>query len=49
MISFTFAFFLAELVVGYVTNSLTLISDSYHMLSDVAALCVAVVALKVSS
>lgn len=36
-----------EIVVGYVTNSMALIADSFHMLSDVAALVVAFLSVKV--
>jgi zinc transporter 1 len=41
-------FFLVEIVVGYVTNSMALVADSFHMLSDVAALVVAFLSVKVS-
>ena len=40
-------FFLVEIVVGYVTNSMALVADSFHMLSDVAALVVAFLSVKV--
>jgi len=43
----TFLFFLTEIIFGYVTNSLALIGDSYHMLSDVMALIVGLTALRV--
>lgn len=33
---------------GYVTNSMALVADSFHMLSDVAALVVAFLSVKVS-
>jgi len=36
----TASFMLAEFTVGYLANSLALISDSFHMLSDVISLCV---------
>jgi len=48
MLSLTFSFFLVELVVGHVTNSLALVGDSYHMLSDVVALCVGLASVKIS-
>lgn len=35
-------------MVGYVTNSMALVADSFHMLSDVAALVVAFLSVKVS-
>jgi zinc transporter 1 len=44
----TLLFFLVEIVVGYVTNSMALVADSFHMLSDVAALVVAFLSVKVS-
>uniref|UniRef100_A0A1B6D2D7 Cation efflux protein cytoplasmic domain-containing protein n=1 Tax=Clastoptera arizonana TaxID=38151 RepID=A0A1B6D2D7_9HEMI len=44
----TTGFFLVEIVVGYVTNSMALIADSFHMLSDVAALVVAFLSVKMS-
>jgi len=48
MLSLTFTFFLVELVFGYITNSLALIGDSYHMLSDVVALVVGITSVRVS-
>jgi len=47
MLCLTFSFFLTEIVFGYVTNSLALIGDSYHMLSDVMALIVGLTSLRV--
>jgi len=49
MLSLTFSFFLCEIVFGYITNSLALIGDSYHMLSDVIALGVGLASLRVNS
>lgn len=49
MLWLTALFFLVEIVVGYVTNSMALIADSFHMLSDVAALVVAFLSVKVST
>lgn len=43
----TFGFFLVELIVGLSINSLSLVSDAFHMLSDVLALVVAVYAIRV--
>ena len=43
------AFFLTEIVVGYITNSMALIADSFHMLSDVASLIVGYLALRYSN
>lgn len=48
MLWLTTVFFFVEIVVGYVTNSMALVADSFHMLSDVAALVVAFVSVKVS-
>jgi len=47
MLCLTFLFFLTEIIFGYITNSLALIGDSYHMLSDVIALIVGFTALRV--
>lgn len=41
-------FFLVEIIVGYITNSMALVADSFHMLSDIAALVVAFLSVKVS-
>ena len=48
MLCLTFFFFLVEIVVGYFTNSTALIADSFHMLSDVVALLIAFVSVRVS-
>jgi Co/Zn/Cd efflux system component len=48
MFTLTFGFFLVEIIVGYLTNSMALIADSFHMFSDVVALVVAFVSVKVS-
>jgi len=40
-------FFLVELIYGHVVNSLALISDSYHMLSDVVAMIIAIISIQV--
>ena len=48
MLWLTTFFFLVEIIIGYVTNSMALIADSFHMLSDVAALVVAFLSVKVS-
>ena len=49
MFTLTFGFFLVEVVVGYLTGSMALVADSFHMLSDVAALVVAFISVKVSN
>ncbi|XP_050307788.1 zinc transporter 1 [Anthonomus grandis grandis] len=48
MLSLTTFFFFVEIVVGYITNSMALVADSFHMLSDVAALVVAFVSVRMS-
>ena len=48
MLCLTTLFFIVEIVVGYVTNSMALVADSFHMLSDVAALIIAFISVKVS-
>uniref|UniRef100_A0A8C6ZLG8 Solute carrier family 30 member 1 n=1 Tax=Nothoprocta perdicaria TaxID=30464 RepID=A0A8C6ZLG8_NOTPE len=46
MLALTFLFFVVEVVVSRVTASLAMLSDSFHMLSDVMALVVALVAVR---
>lgn len=46
MLSLTFVFFIVEVVVSRITASLSMLSDSFHMLSDVIALVVALVAVR---
>ncbi|XP_072543631.1 zinc transporter 1a [Salminus brasiliensis] len=46
MLSLTFGFFVVEVVVSRMTSSLSMLSDSFHMLSDVIALVVALVAAR---
>lgn len=46
MLSLTFVFFIVEVVVSRMTASLSMLSDSFHMLSDVIALVVALVAVR---
>ncbi|XP_055327351.1 uncharacterized protein LOC129580717 [Paramacrobiotus metropolitanus] len=48
MLGVTFSFFLVEIIVGYVTHSMALIADSFHMLSDVMALLVAFLSVRIS-
>lgn len=48
MLSLTTTYFLVEIIVGYVTNSMALVADSFHMLSDVVALVIAYVSVRVS-
>lgn len=49
MILLTAGFFLVEIVVGYSTNSISLIADSFHMLTDIIALIISYTASNVSS
>ncbi|KAK9729669.1 Zinc resistance conferring protein [Basidiobolus ranarum] len=42
----TTVFFFAELIVGYSVGSIALVADSFHMLSDLLSLCVALYAIK---
>jgi len=44
----TLAFLIAELVGAFVTNSLALLSDAAHMATDVVALAIALVAVRLS-
>ncbi|XP_015712831.1 zinc transporter 1 [Coturnix japonica] len=46
MLALTFLFFVVEVAVSRVTASLAMLSDSFHMLSDVMALVVALVAVR---
>lgn len=48
MLSLTSSFFLVEVIVGYATNSMALVADSFHMLSDVMSLIIGFVALRYS-
>ena len=49
MFGMTFGFFIVELIVGYLTNSMALVADSFHMLSDVASIIIAFLSVKVST
>lgn len=44
----TGSFFLVEIIVGYITNSIALVADSFHMLSDVVALIVGFASVRIS-
>ncbi|KAM9317462.1 proton-coupled zinc antiporter SLC30A1 [Gastrophryne carolinensis] len=46
MLALTFVFFVVEVVVSRLTGSLAMLSDSFHMLSDVIALLVGLVAVR---
>ncbi|KAI8058425.1 cation efflux protein [Syncephalis plumigaleata] len=41
-------FFFLELVVGYAAGSIALVADSFHMLSDILSLCVALYAIRLA-
>lgn len=48
MLFMTSSFFLVEIIVGYATNSMALVADSFHMLSDVLSLVIGFFALRYS-
>lgn len=48
MMCLTGFFFFVEIVAGYVTNSMALVADSFHMLGDIAALIISFLSVKVS-
>ncbi len=48
MLSLTFGYFLVEIIVGNITNSVALVADAFHMLSDVISLVIALVAVRIS-
>jgi cation diffusion facilitator family transporter len=48
MIVLTTSFFFVEIIVGYVTNSMSLVADSFHMLGDIAALSISFLSVKMS-
>ncbi|XP_055690711.1 proton-coupled zinc antiporter SLC30A1 [Lutzomyia longipalpis] len=48
MMWLTAFFFFVEIVVGYVTNSMALVADSFHMLGDIAALVISFLSIKMS-
>lgn len=48
MFVLTAGYFLVEITVGYITNSMALVADSFHMLSDVIALIIAFMSVKMS-
>lgn len=45
----TVFFFFVEIIVGYVTNSMALVADSFHMLGDIAALLISFMSIKVNA
>ncbi|XP_071837482.1 proton-coupled zinc antiporter SLC30A1-like isoform X2 [Apostichopus japonicus] len=48
MMVLTSSFFLVELIVGNITNSIALVADSFHMLSDIIALMVGLAAVLIA-
>ena len=46
-LSLTVALMLGELGVGFITNSVALIADAFHMLNDVISLVIAIYAVYV--
>lgn len=40
MLCLTFSYFMVELIIGYKTNSMALVADSFHMLSDLMSLII---------
>ena len=49
MLAVTAVYFVAELVGGFYANSLALLTDAVHMLTDIAALCLSLLTLWISS
>lgn len=49
MMWLTTFFFFVEIIVGYVTNSMALVADSFHMLGDIAALVISFLSIKVKN
>ncbi|CDH59726.1 potential vacuolar cation transporter fragment [Lichtheimia corymbifera JMRC:FSU:9682] len=49
MLSINATFFVAEIAVGYYASSLALVADSFHMLSDMLSLAVALWAMRAVS
>ena len=46
MMFLTTSYMVVELVVGNITNSMALVADSFHMLSDVIALIIALISVR---
>ena len=42
----TTSYMIVELVVGNLTNSMALVADSFHMMSDVIALIIAFISVR---
>ena len=48
MMFLTTSYMIVELVVGNLTNSMALVADSFHMLSDIAALVIAFLSVRMA-
>jgi len=48
MLSMVLLYFLAEVLVGYIANSLSLVADSFHMLSDALSLMIGLASVRMS-
>ncbi|HEY6393990.1 MAG TPA: cation diffusion facilitator family transporter [Candidatus Binataceae bacterium] len=48
VLAVTSVYFLTELIAGYFANSLALLSDAIHMLTDIAAICLSLFTLWIS-
>lgn len=48
LMTLTLFFFFVEIGVGYMTNSMALVADSFHMLSDIIALLISFLSIKMS-
>jgi zinc transporter 1 len=48
MLSLTLTYFVVELVVGNITNSVALVADAFHMLSDFISLIIGIIAVRIS-
>ena len=46
MMFLTTSYMIVELVVGNLTNSMALVADSFHMMSDVIALIIAFISVR---
>ena len=49
MIFFTAVLFILKIVIGHLSNSVALIADSFHMLTDFVALVIGFIALKITN
>ena len=46
-LALTFTFLIVEVVAGFITQSLALLSDAVHMFTDTAALAIVLAAIKI--